>query len=152
LSRRISLCIGVLIGVHAVPAPVWAQAESPPVRIDIVANDYAFMPLPPDISGGLTMFAFANQGKVIHEMSIGRLKAGATFEDLQKASKEGRPLRDFVGRSVGILVARAGMEADGRLLVDLVPGQAYFVMCNFKDTPDSPTHLSLGMFATFRPR
>ncbi len=152
MSRRILLVVAVLIGFHATPALVSAQGDLRPVRIDVVANDYAFMPLPADIAGGLTMFTFANRGKVIHEMSIGRLKDGATFEDLQKASKEGRPLREFVGRSVGILVARAGMEADGKLLVNLVPGQAYFVMCNFKDTPDAPTHLSLGMFATFRPR
>ncbi|MFL5603125.1 MAG: hypothetical protein ACJ77R_06945, partial [Gemmatimonadaceae bacterium] len=59
-------------------------------------------------------------------------------------------LREVVTRSVGILVAGPGKSPDGRLLVDLIPGETYLVLCNFKDTPVGPTHMTLGMYATFR--
>jgi len=129
-----------------------AQDSRGAIRIDVVANDYAFMPLPASISAGPTMFTFANQGKVNHEMSIGRLKPGATIDDLLKVSREGGRLRDLMTRSVGILVAGPGKSPDGRLLVDLIQGETYLVFCNFKDTPEAPPHLTLGMYATFTAR
>ncbi len=98
------------------------------------------------------MFTFANQGKVNHEMSIGRLKPGATIDDLLKVSREGGRLRDLITRSVGILVAGPGKSPDGRLLVDLIQGETYLVFCNFKDTPEAPPHMTLGMYATFTAR
>ena len=129
-----------------------AQEDKAPIRIDIVANDYAFMPLPARIAAGATVFTFANRGKVYHEMAIGRLKAGVTMEDLLKVSKAGGRLRDLVARSVGILVAGPGNSPDGRLLVDLLAGDTYVLFCNFKDTPDAQTHMTMGMYATFRPQ
>jgi len=127
------------------------QGAKLPTQIEVVANDYAFMPLPTRIEAGPTIFSFANHGKVVHEMSMGRLKQGATFEDLLRVSKAGGRLRDIMDRSVGVLIAGPGKSPDGRLLVDLVRGETYVVLCNFKDTPDAPTHLTLGMYATFRP-
>ena len=129
-----------------------AQETSAPARIDVVANDYAFMPLPSHIAAGPTIFSFANHGKVNHEMSIGRLKPGATVEDVLKVSREGGRLRDIITRSVGILVAGGGKSPDGRLLVDLIPGETYVMLCNFKDTPGAPTHMTLGMYTTFTPK
>ena len=121
------------------------------VQIDVIANDYAFMPLPSRIAKGPTIFTFANRGTVQHEMAIGRLKPGATIEDLLKISKAGGRLRDLVERSVGILVAGPAKSPDGRLWVDLLPGETYIVLCNLKDTPASPPHMTMGMYATFRP-
>ena len=86
-------------------------------------------------------------------MSIGRLRPGVTIDEVLKVSKEGGGrLGDLVTRSVGILVAGPGKSPDGRILVDLIPGETYLLLCNFKDTPDAPTHMTLGMYKTFRPQ
>jgi hypothetical protein len=119
-------------------------------RIDVVANDYAFAPLPASIAAGPTIFTFANKGTVQHEMSIGRLRAGSTLEDLLKISRDGGRLRDVIDRSVGILIAGAGKSPDGRLWVDLLPGATYVMICNLRDKPDSPPHATLGMYTAFK--
>ena len=49
-------------------------------------------------------------------------------------------------------IAGPGKSPDGRLLVDLIHGETYLLFCNFKDSPDAPTHMTLGMYATFRPQ
>src|SRR6266568_6080304 len=150
MQRRLTIALIFIVAMSSLsPSLGWAQDGRAAVRIDVVANDYAFLPLPSRIVSGPTMFTFVNQGKVNHEMSIGRLKPGATIDDVLKISKEGGRLRDIMTRSVGILVAGPGKSPDGRLLVDLLPGETYVLLCNFKDTPDAPTHMTLGMYATF---
>ena len=130
-----------------------AQGESrSPATVDIVANDYAFVGVPQRVAAGPTLFAFVNQGKVAHEMAFGRLQPGATIDDVLKVSKAGGRIRDIVTRLVGILVAGPGKSPDGRILVDLIPGETYLVFCNFRDTPDAPPHMTLGMYATFTAR
>jgi len=124
----------------------------PPQLIDVIANDYAFSPLPVRIGAGPAVFSFSNHGTVQHEMSIGRLKPGATVEDLVKVSKEGGRLRDLIERSVGILIAGPGKSPDGRLMVDLMAGQTYIILCNLKDSPAAPPHMTLGMYKSFRPQ
>ncbi|HJQ53728.1 MAG TPA: hypothetical protein VJ825_07780 [Gemmatimonadaceae bacterium] len=128
------------------------QAVQPPARIDVIATDYAFGVLPAVIAAGPTVFTFSNQGKVQHEMGIVRLREGVTVDDLVKIMKEGGRRRDVVERSVGILIAGPGKSPDGKLLVDLIRGASYVVLCNLKDTPDSPGHTMLGMYKTFRPQ
>ena len=71
-------------------APAAAQRASKPKQIDVVANDYAFLPLPASLSAGPTVFTFANQGKVFHEVHIVRLKAGASVAEFVKADALGR--------------------------------------------------------------
>ena len=131
-----------------------ARAQTPqgPVRIDVIATDYAFGPLPATIAAGPTVFTFTNQGKVQHEMGIVRLRDGITVDDLIKLLKDGGRRRDVVERSVGILIAGPGKSPDGKLLVDLIRGASYVVLCNLKDTPDSPGHTMLGMYKAFRPQ
>jgi len=114
--------------------------------------DYAFAPLPELILAGPTVFTFANKGKVQHEMAIVRLRDGVTVDDLVKVMKEGGRRRDVVERSVGILIAGPGKSPDGKLLVELLRGANYVVLCNLKDTPDSPGHTMLGMYKAFRPQ
>jgi hypothetical protein len=140
----LSLAAGTTHRLHGqTPAPA-------PQVIEVIANDYAFSPLPVRIGAGPTIFSFSNHGTVQHEMSIGRLKSGAAVEDLVKVSKEGGKLRDLIARSVGILIAGAGKSPDGRLMVDLIPGETYIVLCNLKDTPEAPPHMTLGMYTSFR--
>lgn len=145
LKALAPLCfLGMVLG-----PPAHAQFAKGMREIDVVANDYSFQPLPEKIDAGPVIFAFANQGKVEHEMSIGRLKAGVTLDEVVRAFKEGATRQDFFARSVGSLDAAPGKSPDGRLLVDLVPGSTYFVFCNLKDKPDAPSHMMLGMYTAF---
>ena len=127
-----------------------ARPTVAPVQIDVVATDYAFGPLPAHIAAGPTVFTFANHGSVQHEMSIARLKAGATPEGLVKVVRDGGPRRDIIERWVGLLISGPGKSPDGRLLVDLLPATTYVILCNLKDSPDAPGHLTLGMYKSFR--
>jgi len=140
---------GVILAMYLVD-PAGAQSASKPKQIDVVANDYAFLPLPASISAGPTVFTFANQGKVMHEVNIARLKTGAKVAEFTKADALGR--RALIERSVGILIGGPANRPDGRILVDLVKGSTYVVYCNFKDTPDAPAHLTLGMYTSFIPK
>ena len=145
-----TLIVFAAVSVTARTAMTQETANS--LRIDVVANDYTFLPLPKRIAPGPTIFTFVNQGKVQHEMAIGRLKPGVSIEDVVKVSKEGGRRRELIARSVGILIAGPGESPDGRLWVDLVPGQTYVVFCALRDTPDAQPHLLMGMYAAFRPQ
>ena len=142
--------VGALVLTVCVFEPAVAQREKKPTQIDVVANDYAFLPLPTVISPGPTIFTFANRGKFFHEVNIARLKAGATVAEFAKAEPLQR--REMIERSVGILIAGPGNSPDGRILVNLVKGGTYVAYCQFRDTPEAPAHLMLGMYTSFTPR
>ena len=142
--------IGALVLSVCLVKPAAAQGEKKPTEIDVVANDYAFLPLPAGISAGPTIFSFANHGKVFHEVNIVRLRSGATVEEFTKADAPRR--RELIERSVGILIGGPGNSPDGRILVNLVKGSRYVAYCQFKDTPDAPAHLMLGMYTSFIPK
>ena len=142
--------VGTFVLTVCLVEPAVAQKEKKPTQIDIVANDYAFLPLPPVISGGPTIFTFANQGKFFHEVNIVRLRPGATVAEFTKA--EALQRREMIERWVVILIAGPGISPDGRILVNLVKGGTYVAYCQFRDTPDAPAHLMLGMYTSFTPR
>ena len=150
MIRQASFSIlGLVLATCLCEAAV-AQGARQPKEIDVVANDYAFLPLPAKISAGPTVFTFANEGKVVHEVSIGRLRSGASVAEFAKTDAAGR--RDLTERSVGILIAGPGKRPDGRILVNLVKGSTYVVFCNLKNTPDAPGHLTYGMYTSFTAR
>ena len=120
-------------------------------EIQVTANDYAFTPLPANIHHGATLFSFANNGKVRHELSIGRLKSTASVEQFLKMDA-GPERAALIDRSVGILIAGPGKSPDGKLLVDLRKGATYIVYCNLVDKPGAPAHLSMGMYTSFVPK
>lgn len=132
--------------------PALAQKTKGSKEIDVTATEFAFLPLPTRIAAGPTIFAFANQGKVPHELAIARLKPGATMDDFVKAGQDVARRRELFERTVGILIAGPGNRPDGRLLVDLVKGSTYVVFCNLRDKPDAPGHLMFGMYTTFTPK
>ena len=131
--------------------PAYADRSRRTPQVDVVSNDYAFNPLPKRIKPGTTIFTFANHGKVPHELALGRLKKGVTIEQIIAGVKLGGRPRDYMERSVGVLFAGPGQSPDGKLLVDLRKGDSYLVFCNFKDTPEAPAHILLGMYSVFRP-
>jgi len=152
MSRStVAVLLGLWFPVVGLSQSARVQHSISAAEIDVVANDYAFMPLPPGIKPGLTTFTFANQGKGQHELALGRLKHGVTLDDVLKGVKGGGRPRDFLERSVGILVAVPGQSPEGRLLVDLQAGETYLLYCNFRDTPEAPMHVILGMYTSFRP-
>ena len=150
LRSALVFVAGFLMVSMGLAKPTPAQAPGKPKQIDVIANDYAFLPLPANIAAGPTIFTFENQGKVWHEVSIARLKSGATLEEFTKADPLRR--RDLIERSVGILIGGPGNRPDGRLLVNLTKGSTYIAFCNFRDTPEAPGHLTMGMYQSFRPR
>ena len=144
-----SLIVALLLTVCLVE-PASAQREKKPKAIDVIANDYAFLPLPASISAGPTIFTFTNHGKVFHEVNIARLRSDATMEEFTKADAPRR--RELIERSVGILIGGPGASPDGRIFVNLMKGSRYVAYCQFKDTPDAPAHLMLGMYTSFIPK
>jgi len=142
--------VGTVVLTVGLVEPAVAQREKKPTQIDVVAYDYAFLPLPTVISSGPTIFTFSNQGKFFHEVNIARLKPGTTVAEFTKAEAIQR--REMIERSVGILIAGPGKSPDGRILVNLVKGGTYIAYCQFRDTPDAPAHLMLGMYTSFTPR
>ena len=138
------LCLGLF-------EPAYADRARSTPHVDVVGNDYAFNPLPKRIKQGTTIFTFANHGKVPHELALGRLKKGTTIDEIIAGVKAGGRPRDYIERSVGVLVAGPGSSPEGKLLVDLQKGETYLVFCNFKDTPEAPAHILLGMYSVFRP-
>ena len=135
----------VLGGLRGSATP---QAATP--EITVTATDYAFLTLPA-IRPGRTIIGFVNRGKVDHEVAIGRLKATATPEDYVKATP-GVQRRALIDGFVGILIAEPGKSGDGKILVNLEKGVNYLVWCGFRDKPDAPQHLALGMYTSFTPR
>ena len=119
-------------------------------EITVAATDYAFLPLP-EIKSGPTLFSFVNQGKVNHEVAIVRLKATSVVDTYVK-TPPGPERTAQAERSVGILVAAPGKNPDGKIWVDLTKGATYVVLCNFRDKPDMPQHITLGMYTSFTPK
>ena len=153
MSRCVSISsvlFAILSISLAVPAP--AQKGRLPRQIDVIASDFTFLPLPARIQAGPTIFTFANQGKVQHELSLARLKPGVTMEDFVKARQDQPRRRELIDRSVGILIAGPGNTPDGRILVNLMRGATYVVFCNLRDKPDAPGHLMFGMYTSFTPK
>jgi plastocyanin len=133
-------------------APSMASGQSAPSQqINVVANDYAFSPLPSTILAGPTIFTFANNGTVQHEVAIARLKATTSVDAFVK-TPPGPERSLLIERSVGILIAGPGNSPDGKLWVDLTKGATYIVLCNFRDKPDAPQHMVLGMYTSFKPQ
>jgi hypothetical protein len=129
----------------AVIASVGCTAPDPgPNEIAVRGTDYAF-DVPESLPPGLTAFAFENAGQVPHEMILVRLKEGMTLPQVLEAAGAGGNPEDFTEGGAAILIAAPGTTAGSRMLVDLMPGRAYALVCNFQDSEDQPPHVALGM-------
>jgi len=115
--------------------------------VTVVGTDYAFG-VPPTITHGLTAFSFENRGRVRHEINLLWLKPGVTLDSVLRADPG--PSRRALADGGGVLFAEPGERSAYRLLVDLVAGRTYLLICNFRDAPDKPQHIELGMFASFQ--
>ena len=143
IGSAVCLGLAVLLGQSIHPQ---GKAQ----EITVAATDYAFLALPA-IRSGPIVIGFTNQGKVNHEVAIGRLKPDATVDQFVKATP-GPQRQALLDGITGILIASPGKTADGKLWADLVKDATYVVWCNFRDKPDAPQHMMLGMYTTFTPR
>ena len=118
--------------------------ESSLNEVRVVGIDYAYQ-APDTLPPGPTAIAFENRGKVNHEMILIQLKEGVTLWDVIEGVQGGADPDEFTEGGPGILMAGPGETAVSRLLVDLVPGRTYALVCNFRDSPEARSHTELGM-------
>jgi hypothetical protein len=116
--------------------------------VAIRGADYAFV-LPDTITAGPNAISLENVGEVEHEMAIARLKPGVTLAQVLETMEAGGDPEELLEEFVGVLFADPGQSSPGQLLVDLVSGRTYALMCFFQDEPEAPPHTALGMVASF---
>lgn len=121
------------------------QSSDPERIIDIVATEYAFQ-APDTVAPGPAVLRLMNNGKVLHEMILMKLRPGVSLADLVAAQQRDESFRPQLDGGNAVLFAGPGTTGDGRLSVDLEQGRDYVVWCNFQDGDTAPKHSALGMF------
>jgi hypothetical protein len=82
-------------------------------------------------------------------MIVGLLKPGISVQDyLNVVTQLGRR-RDLLQSTIGLLMASPADTSGGRLLVWLIPGRSYIMVCTLRDKPDAQPHAMLGMISGF---
>lgn len=118
-------------------------------EVDIHATDYAFR-VPQTLPPGLTAFRLINDGAVSHEVQLFRFRPGMTPEEAGRLIV-GDSIPDADADAWGsVLIANAGHAALERILVPLVHGELYALMCQFRNADSLPRHAKLGMVAVLR--
>jgi hypothetical protein len=130
-------------------------------RIDVVATDYAFSGIPPQLDAEVTSFEFANNGTEHHEMVIHRKNDGVTetFDQLLALPQDQAEQKvSFFGYADA-----EPKEEGGHAVADLKPGE-YQIVCFIPvgSTPeaekaaqaagkevDGPPHFTKGMKMEF---
>ena len=120
-------------------APMLAQEPRP---VTIVGLDYAFQ-APDTLPAGPVIFSLVNRGSVRHEMVFYVLNEGRTLRDYLNAATAQE--RQGLGRAAGLILAEPGQPALARMVVNLVKGERYVLLCNLRDAPEKPPHNKLGM-------
>jgi hypothetical protein len=153
MARRF-IVVAFLVGATRVGAQANQPSTSAPIsrtpaQVTIVGSDYAFLRAPTTLPAGETLFAFENRGKVRHEFSLGLLKPGVTVQDVLNVVTQVGRRRNLIESPIGLLIANPSDTSGGRLLVRLIPGRSYVVICTLKDKPDAQPHAALGMIGGF---
>jgi hypothetical protein len=115
----------------------------------IIATDYAFQ-YPRELPPGRRTFVMRNDGKQRHQFGIELLRKGVTVDSVMKVAKAGGDVFALMEGAYGLLHARAGTQHIGGLTMELLPEREYLITCYFRDTPQSPEHVDLGMFGVIR--
>jgi len=123
-------------------------------EIKIIGRDFAF-DAPATLGAGVTTFVFGNPGIVRHEMIIVLLRQGVTEQHIKDAHQGGITMRKLMGQFgdgeiLGILLAMPGQSSAGKLIVNLVRGRTYLIICQLEAPEGAPRHNLLGMYTTFR--
>ena len=123
-------------------------------EVKIIGRDFSF-DAPPLLRAGIVTFVFENLGAVRHEMIIRRLRQGVTEQQISEAHQAGIPLpkqmEQFAdGEVLGVLFAKPQQSSPGKLMVDLIRGKTYLLLCQLEDPQGMPRHNVLGMYKTFK--
>jgi hypothetical protein len=122
--------------------------------VKIIGRDFAF-DAPAILGAGMTTFGFENPGEVRHEMIFVLLRPEVTEQHIKGALHGGitlRKVREQFGEGdiLGILLASPHQSSTGKLLVNLVHGRTYLIICQLEEPQGGPRHNMLGMYTTFR--
>lgn len=119
-------------------------------RVDtIIGSDYAFR-YPQQLAAGRHTFVFRNEGKHRHEFSVTLLKPKVTLANVVEVDKVDGDIDPLIDTGMGLVWARAGEMALGRLEMNLLPGREYLIDCGFTDDDKSPPHYKLGMYGSIK--
>ncbi|MEO7362513.1 MAG: hypothetical protein ABI120_19440 [Gemmatimonadaceae bacterium] len=116
------------------------------VAIDtIVGTDYAYTKYPRNIKPGWHHFMFVNEGMHRHEISLGMLKRGVSVTKFIDVLRHDGDIDALMDGDMGVLHAQAGTTPLGTLDFEVLPDREYVIVCEFRDSGQSPPHFALGM-------
>jgi uncharacterized cupredoxin-like copper-binding protein len=143
----LSAAASVLLTAQTVQAGVAASEPATPLVVEVDATDFA-VGVADSIEGGWVTVRLRNTGEEVHNVSIRKLNAGVTYEDViplveQSATNE---LRNVMTNSSG--VGHVGPGLTGETTLNLEPGD-YLLVCPIS-SPDGVQHMANGMFKLLR--
>ena len=124
--------------------PQSQEPEEGATVVEVGANEYSFE-FPDDIKSGKTAFEMVNEGDEIHILGFGKLKEGATFQQVKEAIERGEDDPGLL-EDEGI-TGIAGPDASATTNAELTAG-SYVAYC-FLPAPDGTPHLAKGMLVEF---
>ncbi len=130
--------------VHHASTSAAPSTSSTPTRLDIVATEYEWSGLPPELPAGSYPMSFRNEGTEPHEISIFRNPDNVGLEELFELGPQG--IQGAV-EMVGTLIAGPTSSASQELTITLTPGD-YEVVCFLPARSDSKPHFTHGMHRT----
>jgi hypothetical protein len=130
-------------------ATIGCRSQTVPV-IDITAVNYAFQ-APSTIAPGPVRLRLINAGTVPHEVQVFVFKPGISSDSGRVLLNTMDRVPDSLADSAGaVLIAAPHTTAPEEVYVDLQPGRAYALLCQFRDSATAKRHDRLGMFAVLQ--
>ena len=120
-------------------------------HVTIVATDYAYQ-VPAVVPSGMTAFRFVNRGTHPHEVQLFRFLPSVSARAARAYLAAGNVPDSAADPSGSVLIAYPGVAAHEQVLIQLVRGERYALMCEFRDAPAKPKHTTLGMVALLEVR
>ena len=130
--------------VITVPGSVVSIPAPKPRVVNVTGEDFKFE-APDVIPAGLTEFRFLNKGPALHHMTIVKLGANKTVDDLRAAFANPGPPPSWVKMLGGPDASDPGVEANATVMME--PGN-YALVC-FVDI-GGPPHFAKGMVRALR--
>lgn len=149
-GAKAHFALGMFSAITIAPG---AAAHTPLTRVDTIAGaDYAYVRYPRTVAPGHHSFAFVNEGKQRHEVSMFMLKRGVTLKKALGTDAAGGDMDALIETDLGLLHAPSKTSPLGLLEVDMLPGRDYHIICTFSDDAKSKPHVMLGMLGTIHVR
>ena len=143
MHSRMGMVSVIHVSTARAPAP-------PPSRVDTITGmNYAFR-VPRTLAAGSHTIAFVNAGTVNHEANVMLVRRGVAVERVLEVARRDGDLHNLIDEFAGVLVVKAGSSPLGMLRMTLYPGREYVILCQLTDDEKSPSHVTLGMFASIR--